>query len=227
MLPAALGLVVDDSPRLTASAADRVQSEVDDARRSKAVEVLRKALRNRRKKDSKKKSRTAAAETDAARAALEAGAIAEPAAYAPANRTAHAKYRVDAIRSAIRSHAALTRVCQTLCGMDHIDVVWIETGDGSAATIRHLMQECLDRLGTIVPALEASETQSIIHRFLFRLIGVGVGTMRMLRLSTVEKLERTALALLQLLAEEGLGRRAVEVPTGAGADEALPGDDSV
>ena len=236
MLPAALGLVVDDSPRLTASAADRVQSEVDDARRSKAVEVLRKALRNRRKKDSKKKSRTAAAETDAARAALEAGTIAEPAAYAPANRTAHAKYRVDAIRSAIRSHAALTRVCQTLCGMDHIDVVWIETGDGSAATIRHLMQECIDRLRSTMPALEAPEThnaletpetQSMIHKFLFQLVGVGVGTMRMLRLSTVEKLERTALALLQLLAEEGLGRRAVEVPTGAGADEALPGDDSV
>ena len=76
MLHAELGLVVDDSPRLTASAADRVQSEADDARRSKAVEVLRKALRNRRKKDRKKaaKSRTAAAEPDAARW------IAEPAA---------------------------------------------------------------------------------------------------------------------------------------------------
>ena len=111
--------------------------------------------------------------------------------------------------------------------MDHYGVGRIEFDDGSAATIRHLMQECLDRLGTTVPALEAPETQSIIHRFLFRLVGVGVGTMRMLRLSTVEKLERTALALLQLLAEEGLGRRAVEVPTGAGADEPLPGDDSV
>ena len=61
MLPAGLQIVVDDAPRLTVAAADRVLSEVDDERRRKAVEVLKKALRNRRKKDKKKAAATSRA----------------------------------------------------------------------------------------------------------------------------------------------------------------------
>ena len=58
MLPAGLRLVVDDAPRLTVAAADRVLSEVDDERRRKAVAVLKKALRNHRKKDRKRGCQT-------------------------------------------------------------------------------------------------------------------------------------------------------------------------
>ena len=71
MLHAGLSIVVDDAPRLSTSAAERVLSEVDDERRRRAVEVLKKALRNRRRKDKKKaaKSRAASAEPDAEPAA--------------------------------------------------------------------------------------------------------------------------------------------------------------
>ena len=65
----------------------------------------------------------------------------------------------------------------------------------------------------------------MIHCFLGRFVGVGVGTLRRLRRPTVEQLERTALALQQLLTEEGLGQPADEVLTGAGpeADEVPTG----
>ena len=68
MLQAGLRVVVDDAPRLTASAAERVLAEEDSERRRRAVEVLKKALRNRRNKDKKKaaKRRAASAEPDAA-----------------------------------------------------------------------------------------------------------------------------------------------------------------
>ena len=152
------------------------------------------------------------------------------------DRVARADPRADAIRAAIRAHATLARVRRELERVDPFGLEVIDSGDGSAATIRRLMQECLDRIGPAVPAPEAPEThnalvtpetQSIIYMFLSRLVGVGVGTIRMLRRSAVERLESTAVALLQSLVEERVYRPTVEVPTGAGAADALHGDDSV
>ena len=226
MLHAGLRVVVDDAPRLTASAADRVLAEEDSERRRRAVDVLKRALRNRRNKDKKKaaKRRAASAVPDAA-----------PTADACADRVAHTDPRA-AIRAAMRAHATLTSVRLELESADTYRLERIDSGDGSAASIRRMLQECLDRIGTAVQAREASathdaltmaESRSLGYTFMFRLVGVGVGTIRMLRRSAAANLERTADALLQLLVEERVCRQTVEVPTGAGSADALPGDDSV
>ena len=230
MLQAGLSLVVDDAPRLTrlaASATERVLAEEDSERRRRAVEVLKKALRNRRNKDKKKaaKRRAASAEPDAA-----------PAADACADRIARADPRAESIRAAMRAHGALHCVRQELERVDTFCLETIDSGDGRGATIRRLLQECLDRIGPAVAApaatephdaLVALETQSIIYKFVSRLLGVGIGTLRMLRRSAVEKLESTAAVLLQTLVEERACREIAGVPTGADAADALPGDGSV
>ena len=227
MLHAGLRVVVDDAPRLTASAAERVLAEEDSERRRRAVEVLKRALRNRRKKDKKKaaKSRAASAEPDA-----------EPAADASADRVAHADPRAESIRAAMRAHATLSSVCSELELVDPFERKTIDSGAGRGATIRRLLQECLDRIGPAVAApaatephdaLVALETQSIVYKFVSRLLGVGIGTLRMLRRPAVEKLESTAGVLLQTLVEERACRETAGVPTGADAADALPGDGSV
>ena len=136
----------------------------------------------------------------------------------------------------MRTHSALSSVCLELEGVDPFDRYAIDAGDGRAATIRRLLQECLDRIGPAVAApaatephdaLVALETQSIVYKFVSRLLGVGIGTLRMLRRPAVEKLDSTAGVLLQTLVEERVYRPTVEVPTGAGAADALHGDDSV
>ena len=63
VLPAGLSLIVDDAPRLSTSAAERVLAEVDDERRRRLVASLQKALRNRRKKDNKKAAKSRATAT--------------------------------------------------------------------------------------------------------------------------------------------------------------------
>ena len=140
MLAAGLHLVVDDAPRLNASTADRVQSEVDDARRSKA---------------------------------------------------------------AIRSHAALTHVCRTIDRMDPSLVGWIESGEGTASAIRTLLQECIDHLAALDERRKSvaavAERVGLVHTLLLQLDGVGVGTLRMLRLTAVNSIERAALDLLETL----------------------------
>ena len=131
MLHAGLRVVVDDAPRLTASAADRVLAEEDSERRRRAVEVLKRALRNRRNKDKKK-----AAKRRAASAVPEAA----PAADACADRVAHADPRA-AIRAAMRAHATLTSVRLELESADTYRLERIDSGDGSAASIRRMLQE--------------------------------------------------------------------------------------
>ena len=224
MLQAGLSLVVDDAPRLSTSAAERVLAEVDDERRRRLVASLQKALRNRRKKDNKKaaKSRATSAKPDA-----------EPAADACADRVARGDPRAEAIRAAMRTHGALSSVCLELERVDPFDRIAIDSGDGSAATIRRLIQECLDRIGSAVAApaareppnaLVALETQSIVYKFLSRLVGVGVGTIRRLRRPAVANLESTAAALLQSLEEQRLCRQTGEVPTGSDAADDLLGE---
>ena len=180
VLPASLNLIVDDAPGLSTSAAERVLAEVDDERRRRLVVSLQKALRNRRKKDNKKaaKSRATSAKPDA-----------ELAAGACAVRVAHGDLRAEAVHGAMRTHSALSSVCLELEGVDPFDRYAIDAGDGRAATIRRLLQECLDRIESVVAvpaarappnALVAPETQSIVYKFLSRLVGVGVGTIRRL-----------------------------------------------
>ena len=223
MLQAGLSLVVDDAPRLRASAVERVLAEEDSERRRRAVEVLKKALRNRRNKDKKKaaKRRAASAVPDAA-----------PTADACADRVAHADPRA-AIRAAMRAHATLTSVRLELESADTYRLERIDSGDGSAASIRRMLQECLDRIGTAVQAREASathdalttaESRSLGYTFMLRLVGVGVGTIRMLRRSDVDKLERTAAVLLQTLVEERACWQIVDVRTGADEADTLPSD---
>ena len=149
MLQAGLSIVVDDAPRLSrlsASAAERVLAEEDSERRRRAVEVLKKALRNRRNKDKKKaaKRRAASAEPDAA-----------PAADACADRIARADPRAEAVVAAMRAHATLTSVRLELERADTYRLERIDSGDGSAASIRRMLQECLDRIGTAVQARAA------------------------------------------------------------------------
>ena len=227
VLPAGLSLIVDDAPRLSTSAAERVLAEVDDERRRRLVVSLQKALRNRRKKDNKKaaKSRATSAKPDA-----------ELAAGACAVRVAHGDLRAEVVHAAMRTHSALSSVCLELEGVDPFDRYAIDAGDGRAATIRRLLQECLDRIESVVAApaarappnaLVAPETQSIVYKFLSRLVGVGVGTIRMLRRSDVDKLERTAAVLLQTLVEERACWQIVYVPTGAAEADTLPSDVAV
>ena len=108
-----------------------------------------------------------------------------------------------------------------------------------------MLQECLDRIGTAVQARAASctheareasathdaltvaESQSLGYTFMLRLVGVGVGTIRMLRRSDVDKLERTAAVLLQTLVEERACWQIVDVPTGADEADTLPSDVAV
>ena len=223
MLHAGLRVVVDDAPRLTASAADRVLAEEDSERRRRAVDVLKRALRNRRNKDKKKaaKRRAASAVPDAA-----------PTADACADRVAHTDPRA-AIRAAMRAHATLTSVRLELESADTYRLERIDSGDGSAASIRRMLQECLDRIGTAVQAREASathdaltmaESRSLVYTFMFRLVGVGVGTIRMLRRSDVDKLDSTAAVLLQTLVEERACWQIVDVRTGADEADTLPSD---
>ena len=232
MLHAGLRVVVDDAPRLTASAADRVLAEEDSERRRRAVDVLKRALRNRRNKDKKKaaKRRAASAVPDAA-----------PTADACADRVAHADPRA-AIRAAMRAHATLTSVRLELESADTYRLERIDSGDGSAASIRRMLQECLDRIGSAVQARGASgtheareasathnalvmaESRSLGYTFMLRLVGVGVGTIRMLRRSDVDKLDSTAAVLLQTLVEERACWQDVDVRTGADEADTLPSD---
>ena len=83
-------------------------------------------------------------------------------------------------------------MCLVLDGVDPDGAGRIDSGDGSEATIRRLMRECLAYIGptgSAYDAVETREARSMIHSFLCRLIGVGVGTIRRLRRPTVEKLE--------------------------------------
>ena len=136
-----------------------------------------------------------------------AASFAEPVADARADRAARAKSRVDAIRSAIRSHAALTLVGQTLESMDPFLIDQIESGTGTATTIRPLLQECIDSLTVLderrnsaaaVAELEMAAPR-LVYTLLLQLIEVDVGTLRGLRLTTVISIERAARALLEPL----------------------------
>ena len=111
----------------------------------------------------------------------------------------------DARRSkaAIRSHAALTHVCRTIDRMDPSLVGWIESGEGTASAIRTLLQECIDHLAALDERRKSvaavAERVGLVHTLLLQLDGVGVGTLRMLRLTAVNSIERAALDLLETL----------------------------